>query len=407
MQVKSLMRNRLLLVFLSVALLTTQALAQELVLYTDTYQPVKGEVLQSPTWDNVTLSSAFGPSQVKTDTILTVISSDRNAAFLKLLQNSNYKELNRKGILTKADSLLKSNRTLLDALDTIFSKQDANTFLILGYSLKKNGKIEDVILYHSSGNLDIDNAVKDLFGNLQMAALSKEFTGDWLPGYIVLNTTIIQQYRYLSDLTQKIESANLVTSSTASCPYRIRLIYDEKGQLVFHHILASKQNASSVKICSVSRDESPIAYFKSQTLPAPPSAILKDNLIGISAWVDKREIRLGYDSEFVTTSINSAIHEYIYSQAEPAAGAYFRKVRKQEKAKFDHRVTRQARYLVTLSPSSWPYFKTIKMTTPSGDKTFDNICTMTFTGMKLPKLPTILNSTEQETVLKCELWGDD
>lgn len=401
------MRSRLLSLILSLSLLGTQALAQDLILYTDTYQPVKGQVLLPPTWDSITLSSSFGPSVVKTDHILTIISPEQNAAFLKLLQNSNFKALNRQGRLVNADSPLKSNRSILDSLNAIFSKQDANIFLILGYTLKKNGKIEDVTLYQGSGKPELDTAVKALFQNLQMPPLSNEFTGDWLPGYIALNASIIQQHQYLSELTQKVESAHLATSAAASCPYRIRLIYDAKGQLVFHQILASKQNASSVKICSVSSDEPLVAYLKNQALPAPPSVILKDNLMGISAWVDKREIRLEYDSEFVTTSVNSAIHEYIYSQAAPAAEAYFRKVRKQEKAKFDHRATRQARYLVTLSPSSWPYFKTIKMSTPSGDKTFDNICTKTFTGMKLPTLPTLLNSTEQETLLKCELWGND
>lgn len=380
--------------------------AQDLIFYTKDYQPLRGEINASPSIDQLILSSPSGPIQIKTEELLAILLLEDHSQFLKLLQTTNFKALNRQSAFKPSSLTEQLDAQAWQKLTTLFSGKDENTFIILGYHLHKEGHIDSLKIYKSSEDLTLDANIKEFISQKKLSGLRQDYTGDWIPGFIVLNPAIIQQYGYLANLSQKLHSERITISTDQSCSYRIRLLYDTSGNLVHYKLLGSKQSDNSITKCTLSNNDPIVKYFTTTPLNAP-SAFLKKGLMGLSVWVENHHTRINFDPEFVVDSINSTSHEFIISQMNPLFIKDFKRMQKQEKVKLDKRNTRYARYLITFAQSSWPHLKAVKLTSPSGDTAFDNVCTKTLVGLNLPKLPPILNSLEQEMVFKCELWGYD
>jgi hypothetical protein len=379
--------------------------AQELIVYQKNYQATRGEIKALATVNLLTLSSRYGPIQLKSEEILAILRPEQNADFLKLVQSSNFKSLSRQGLLQSASVVEQADLKTWKSLEALFQGVDEPVVLVLGYKAYQDGRIDDLSIYQSSGNELLDGNVIALLAQEKLSPLTKAYTGGWVPGYLVLGPTLIRRQVYLRSLEMHFQREFPALVSRLECPYRLQILYDKTGKALYHKAHGVSFEDATIKGCKISNRQSFIEFILEKPLPSIASTVTKDDLMGLSIWVSEDGIRLKDDPEFMEESVRAEMHNYLNGRFSTEVTRYFAKLKKQQKVKLDYRNTRYARYLITLSPALWPRLQSVKLTTPSGDKTFDSLCTKTLTEMAIPKLPPVLNSKEQETVFKCELFG--
>lgn len=384
----------------------------ESVFYDNSYQVTRGNVEQIDSDGKLAIRNEAGLSELSLDEIQAMFTPTDTADFMQLLTQTNYKTMNRQGFQVQggipyAVASQDAFKSFWQEIRSLFKDNDRLT-LVISYRILANGAVAKPMLLQPSGVPSLDAAVIDKLQLVHLPALPSEYTGTWIPAYMVLSFEEIEKKLFLSNMRDTLEH-NLKIGANADCTYRIRLLYKPDGAFLLHEILGSRQTAQNVEACSLSDNNmfvNDLKAQKPQVFPWP-----QNDFWGVSVWVlpqsHPNKIWVSVDPTFAEKKMKSVMSDYFFKQFEPAIDKLLRNKIHKEKLKMDWRTSRYTRFLITFSPSSWPNLKEVVMTTPSGDPTLDRICTEALQEIKLQKLPELMNVIDQRTGYKCGLWGND
>lgn len=354
--------------------------------------------------------------------VMAIVRSEEREETEKILHQSNYKTLINQGV--KQDEKVPYNVLKHNAmakfwieLKTIVTekqidlKPDEN--LLISFRILKSGNIHHINVINAVNNLGLkDNAIA-LLQNTKLPKLPENYTGDWLPEILLVNERLLKENTLHSNILNELNQAEhldtVARKSNNTCIYRLRSVVNpENGDIIhsktYSHREVTKQSTKKHHKCN--------RQFNSEHLLVDLKDIIKasdlKHLTGLSLWFfttpESVIPSVTEDGTFLQESIKSITHEYVINKMEPVLEKNMYKILKKEKIKLNWDHYRHGRYLITFSQETWPQLKSVKLTTPSGDSRFDNLCKKTLESFNLPELPKLLTFQDYETDYVCAIW---
>lgn len=228
--------------------------SSEVIIYRENHLPLRG-TLKSITDDaKVEIENNSGRSSLSLSSKILLIAERDWSTFSEILRASNFKQLSRKRFILPDLEIpweAAAEEPLLglwQSLSPLFEpKENAEARFILGFRIYPSGSVSNIIVMKAVRQTsELEASVIQNLSKLTLPPLPKNYTGPWIPFYIVIDKPRIERalilYQLKEELRQKIASSS---KEINPCQFRLELIISSEGRLVQTEAFGSSKKAYS------------------------------------------------------------------------------------------------------------------------------------------------------------------